>query len=58
MAFTGLISVILGHICFANMKENVFLFIPNLIGKYFEDLKFSLKCFSELLAPSSSAYLQ
>ena len=48
--------MILGHICFANMKENVFLFIPNLIGKYFEDLKFSQKCFSELLAPSSSAY--
>ena len=36
--------MILGHICFANMKENVFLFIPNLIGKYFEDLKFSQKC--------------
>ena len=36
-------------VCFENMKENVFLFIPNLIGKYFESSYLSLECFSELL---------
>lgn len=45
-------SVISGYICWANMKENVFLFIPNLIGKYLKVFTFSLRCFRELLLSS------
>ena len=47
MDFKSWIAV--GLVCFENMKENVFLFIPNLIGMHFESSYLSLECFSELL---------